>query len=101
MNFSVYTLKCNDGKYYVGSTPTHMVNTRFLNHKCGRGSKFCFHHTPIQIVDSIDNLTSPQAFQLETQVVLRILEREKDLDAARGEINYALDTPTALRWVNE
>ena len=91
--FSVYTLKCEDGRYYVGSSPTHTINTRFLKHMRGEGSKFCWNHKPVEIVDTINNLTSTQAYNRETPVVYAILERENNLDAARGgDINYALGT---------
>ena len=105
MNFSVYTLKCEDGRYYVGSTNTHTIHTRFLKHARGEGSKFCRNHAPVEIVDTINNLTSTQAYNRETPVVYEILAREEDLDAARGgEINYALGTrfwvPKHLQHLN-
>jgi predicted GIY-YIG superfamily endonuclease len=91
MKFSVYTLKCEHDKYYVGSTLTRMVSERYHNHKTGRGAIFCWNYKPLAICDTVSNLTSWDAMRMETTIVIDILKREGNLDAARGgEINYPM-----------
>ena len=82
--FSCYILKCQNGKYYTGSTLTRTIQDRFNKHKNGEGSKWCYQFPPSEIIKTIDGLTSPQAFQQENVECLRIMRENQDIQCCRG-----------------
>ncbi|GBB83150.1 hypothetical protein RclHR1_00010032 [Rhizophagus clarus] len=49
--FTVYILKCNDEKYYVGKT-TGEINDRYLQHCSGYGAEWTRIYRPVKIFDS-------------------------------------------------
>ena len=49
----VYILKLRDGKYYIGSTEN--VEKRFLEHLEGTASTWTKLHSPIKIINVINN----------------------------------------------
>ena len=82
--FSCYVLKCQDGKFYTGSTLTRTIQDRFNKHKNGDGSKWCYQFPPSEIIKTIDGLTSPQAFRQENVECLRIMRENQDIQCCRG-----------------
>ena len=98
-NFTTYLLECEQNKKYAGSTPSWRVPIRFDEHQKGTGSKFTNLYKPVKILKTWDNLTSRQAMQKETELVMEILLSEGNLDAARGgDINFAIGSRW---WINQ
>ena len=97
-NISCYIIGCEEGKYYVGSTPDWRVQTRFKAHRNGTGSKWCQQFPGIRIVKLIENLTSAEGFNQENTECIRILIENNDLQCCRGgDILFPLGT---VWWVN-
>ena len=48
MNAFLYVLRCNGGKYYVGSTED--LERRMKEHAAGRGCAFTKAHLPFELV---------------------------------------------------
>ena len=68
--YSCYVLKCKENKYYTGSTETRKIQERFQKHLTGKGSKWCRQFPPLEVVKTIDNLLSSEAFNLENVFAL-------------------------------
>ena len=82
--FSCYVLKCQNGKFYTGSTLTSHIKVRFDKHKMGLGSRWCYQFPPSEIIKTINGLTSPQAFRQENVECLRIMREKNDIQCCRG-----------------
>jgi predicted GIY-YIG superfamily endonuclease len=84
MSFSCYILECMSGKFYCGSTFTSRIQTRFLEHRLGKGSKWCQQFRPCKILKTVDNLTSWEAIRQESVECLRVMREKKDIQCCRG-----------------
>ena len=82
--YSCYVLKCKDNKYYTGSTETRKIQERFQKHLAGTGSKWCRQFPPIEVVKTVDNLLSSEAFRQENTECVRIMREHNDIQICRG-----------------
>ncbi|MAD43385.1 MAG: hypothetical protein CMH98_00130 [Oceanospirillaceae bacterium] len=82
--YSCYVLKCENDKFYIGSTETSKIQERFQKHLTGLGSKWCRKFRPIKIIKTIDNLLSPEAFRQENTECVRIMREHNDIQICRG-----------------
>ena len=83
-NYSCYVLRCTDGKFYIGSTETRKIQERFEKHRNGKGSKWCRQFPPTEVVKTIDNLLSFEAFRMENTECIRIMREHNNIQICRG-----------------
>lgn len=82
--YSCYVLRCADGKFYTGSTETRKIQERFEEHQIGKGSKWCRQFPPIEVIKTIDNLRSYEAFRAENTECIRIMQEHNNIQVCRG-----------------
>jgi predicted GIY-YIG superfamily endonuclease len=91
--YSVYILQCKSGKFYTGSTETRKIQERFEKHRIGTGSKWCRQFQPTEVIKTIDNLLSGEAFRMENTECIRIMREHNDIQICRGgDFLFPLDS---------
>ena len=84
MNAFLYVLRCNGGKYYVGSTED--LERRMKEHAAGRGCAFTKAHLPFELVYTEENPSYESAYERERQV--HKWSRAKKERLIKGELPY-------------
>ena len=84
MNAFLYVLRCNGGKYYVGSTED--LERRMKEHAAGRGCAFTKAHLPFELVYTEEHPSYESAYERERQV--HKWSRAKKERLIRGELPY-------------
>lgn len=97
-NISCYVLRCEGGKFYTGSTPTHRLQERFEEHRTGAGSKWCRKYPPIEIVKTTDRLLSQEGFRMENTECKRIMREHNDIQCCRGGDYLFPETDRQVEW---
>ena len=84
MNAFLYVLRCNGGKYYVGSTED--LERRMKEHAAGRGCAFTKAHLPFELVYTEEHPSYESAYERERQV--HKWSRAKKERLIKGELPY-------------
>lgn len=84
MNAFLYVLRCNGGKYYVGSTED--LERRTKEHAAGRGCAFTKAHLPFELVYTEEHPSYESAYERERQV--HKWSRAKKERLIKGELPY-------------
>lgn len=84
MNAFLYVLRCNGGKYYVGSTED--LERRMKEHAAGRGCAFTKAHRPFELVYTEEHPSYESAYERERQI--HKWSRAKKDRLIKGELPY-------------
>lgn len=84
MNAFLYVLRCNGGKYYVGSTED--LERRMKEHAAGSGCAFTKAHLPFELVYTEEHPSYESAYERERQV--HKWSRAKKELLIKGELPY-------------
>ena len=83
---SVYVLKLQHGKWYVGMTPTYKLNSRMEDHMCNdphRGARWTNIYRPIEKIKVYSGYSFVEAGLLE-QIIVEKFMVAFGLDSVRG-----------------
>ncbi|OGH20576.1 MAG: hypothetical protein A3D74_01995 [Candidatus Levybacteria bacterium RIFCSPHIGHO2_02_FULL_37_13] len=80
--YYVYILLCSDGSLYTGIS--NNPDTRFADHKSGKGGKYTRSHKPIRRIYLEELASKSQALKRETQI--KGWSRQKKIDILRLKI---------------
>ena len=88
MKYTVYLLRLQKQKYYVGMTPSWRLAIREQEHKDGWGAKWTSRFPPIELLESWEFDTREEAHVFEIQKTEEFLHRH-GIDSTRGGLcNY-------------
>jgi predicted GIY-YIG superfamily endonuclease len=96
---TIYCLELENGRFYVGQTPTGRLKRRYEEHKYFGGAKWTSRHGVRRLLWAIEVLPS-EADEAEDSACLEIMLKHGRNSCRGGKFNIGYDVPSrGPRWL--